>query len=364
MSDKANWVGTTEVDDTVVQHQETHRFLGGSKFVIADPTDSTKTMVFNLSGLTTGTETEFTVPESDSSIVTLSATQTLTNKTLTTPTLNGGTWVATDSTFTIADNATPTKIANFQCSGLSAGTNVFTFPQTAADTLVCLATTQTLTNKTLTAPTINAATLTGAISGGTFDTSTLTAPTINAATLTGTISGGTFTSSTLTSPTINGGSFNRTAQVYFVTAPGNAKVGATAGWTIAAASDTSRVTMAAGGTASTLVIPIVAALKVGWTITGFYLVGQIESAGNVCTLDANMFKLTAAAADLTDASIGAITQISVTADTEISAANSTKTLVTPEVIAANESFYVLITGTTAASTDIDLMGVAVIVTEV
>lgn len=340
MSDKANWVGSTEVDETVVQHQATHRFLGGSKFVIADPTDSTKTMVFNLSGLTTGTETEFTVPESDSSIVTLTATQTLTNKTLTAPVITGATAGVVDSGFTIADDATPSKIAKFQCSGITASTTrTFTFPD-VDDTLVTLGATQTLTAKTLTSPTINAATLTGSLSGGTF------------------------TSSTLTSPTINGGSFNRTAQVYFITAPGNAKVGATAGWTVAAASNTSRVTMAAGGTASTLVIPIVAALKVGWTITGFYLVGQIESAGNTCTLDASLFKLTAAAADLTDASIGAITQISVTADTEISAANSTKTLDTPEVIAANESFYVLLTGTTAANTDIDLMGVAVIVTEV
>jgi hypothetical protein len=156
MSDKANWVGTTEVDDGNVQHTGTHRFTGGSKFVIADATDATKTMVFNLSGLTTGTETEFTVPESDSSIMTLTAVQTATNKTFTAPTLNGGTWVATDSTFTIADNTTPTKIARFECSGLTAGTNVFTLPDTAADTIVTLATTQTLTSKTLTNPTVNA----------------------------------------------------------------------------------------------------------------------------------------------------------------------------------------------------------------
>jgi len=34
----------------------------------------------------------------------------------------------TDSTFSILDDATPTKIAKFQCSGLSVGTRTFTFP--------------------------------------------------------------------------------------------------------------------------------------------------------------------------------------------------------------------------------------------
>jgi hypothetical protein len=141
--------GSVQVVSDNTQWTGTNRFDGGSKFVIVDPTDSTKSVIFNLSGLPTATQTEFTVPDSDSSLVTLTATQTLTNKTLTSPALNGGTWVATDSTFTIADNTTPTKIARFECSGLTAGTNVFTLPNTAADTLAVLAATQTFTNKAL-----------------------------------------------------------------------------------------------------------------------------------------------------------------------------------------------------------------------
>jgi hypothetical protein len=144
---------------------------------------------------------------------------------------------------------------------------------------------------------------------------------------------------------------------------GYSKVGATAGWTVGggAVNTGLTATMAASQTAGTLVVPI-HGLKVGDTITSFHLIGQIESAGNAVTLDADLRKLTAAAADVTDASVGAITQISVTADTAITVANSNKASLA-EVVAADETFYVLLTGTTAASTDIALQGVAITVTE-
>lgn len=154
------------------------------------------------------------------------------------------------------------------------------------------------------------------------------------------------------------GGIARTGQQRIYTAP--AKVGATAGWTVAAATDLwYAATMAAGGTASTLVVPITG-LKVGDTITAFSVIAQIESAGNTATLDADLRKITNVAAEPTDASIGAITQVSVTADTAVAAS---KTLATPEVVGATETFYVLITGTTAANTDIILQGVTVTVTE-
>lgn len=141
-----------------------------------------------------------------------------------------------------------------------------------------------------------------------------------------------------------------------------AKVGTTAGWVVGAANNLGlAATIPAGQTASTLVVPV-KGFKVGWTITSFHLIGQIESAGNAAVVDADLRKLTAAAADIVDASIGAITQLSVTADTIMSATNTSKVLVTPEVIAADETFYVLITSTTAAATDIALQGVAVVFT--
>ena len=71
-------------------------------------------------------------------------------------TLESGT-IATidDDNFTLQDNGTTTKKAQFQCSGISADTTrTFTFPD-ASMTLVGTAATQTLTNKTLTSPVVD-----------------------------------------------------------------------------------------------------------------------------------------------------------------------------------------------------------------
>ena len=60
-----------------------------------------------------------------------------------------------DDNFTLQDDSTSTKKAQFQCSGISADTTrTFTFPD-ASTTLVGTGTTQTLTNKTLTSPVID-----------------------------------------------------------------------------------------------------------------------------------------------------------------------------------------------------------------
>lgn len=132
------------------------------------------------------------------------------------------------------------------------------------------------------------------------------------------------------------------------------RVGATAGWVITGVNH-ARATLPASQTASTLVIPITG-LRVGQTITAYSLVGQIESAGNTVTVDAQLHKVTAAAADVTDSNLGSMTQLSVTADTAMSTSNTSKTLAASEVVGADESFYLLVTATTAASTDIDFQG--------
>lgn len=94
-------------------------------------------------------------------------------------------------------------------------------------------------------------------------------------------------------------------------------------------------------------------LRPGDIITGFKIYGQIESAGGTVTLDADLRKVTHAAADVTDASIGAITQVSKTADYDV---EESKTGLS-ETVTAEYGYYVLITGTTAGSTDIAVTSV-------
>jgi len=60
-------------------------------FTVQDNADTTKKLQLQLSGITTGTTRTLTVPDVSDTVVTLTATQTLTNKTLTSPTINTAT---------------------------------------------------------------------------------------------------------------------------------------------------------------------------------------------------------------------------------------------------------------------------------
>jgi hypothetical protein len=135
-----------------------------------------------------------------------------------------------------------------------------------------------------------------------------------------------------------------------------AKAGATAGWVVAGATNKALVTLPASQTASTLVIPL-DGLRIGDEITGFSLVGQLDSAGNAVTLDAQLRKMTVATAGNTDALVGSMTQVSVTADTALSSTNTSKTV--SDTVGADETFYMLITGTTAAVTTAEIQGVII-----
>jgi hypothetical protein len=148
----------------------------------------------------------------------------------------------------------------------------------------------------------------------------------------------------------------RTSQEYQLSGP--SKVGGTAGWVVAGATNLYEATLPASQTGSKLIVPI-RGLKVGWTITGFKVHAQIESAGGAVTLDADLRKLTNAAADPSDASVDAMTQVAVTADTAVLQGPTDL----DEVVAANEWYYLVLTATTAASTDIRFLGATIIVTE-
>ena len=140
-------------------------------------------------------------------------------------------------------------------------------------------------------------------------------------------------------------------------------VGATAGFVVNAADDVGNLaTCPASKTAATLVQRITG-IEIGERITGIGVAGQIESAGGAVTVDLALHSVTVAAADLTTTAVtnGGITQISVTADTAISATNGEVTGTLNVLVAAGVSYFILCTVTTAASTDVDLSSLIVIV---
>lgn len=152
----------------------------------------------------------------------------------------------------------------------------------------------------------------------------------------------------------------RTGRQIVVPICGNAKVGATSGWVITAGTDMCHATLPASQTNSTLVVPI-SGLEIGDTLTGVSIQGQVESAGNNVTLVLSVRKLTTVAAANTDAELGTDNVGTLTADTLISSANLAVTGLS-EVLAEGETVYALLTGTTAASTDIDITGLIATVT--
>jgi len=106
----------------------------------------------------------------DSTVATLTGSQTLTNKTLTTPVIstitNTGTLTLPTSTDTLVGRATTDTLTNKTLTSpiiaTISNTGTLTLP-TSTDTIVGRATTDTLTNKTLTSPAINNATETSPV---------------------------------------------------------------------------------------------------------------------------------------------------------------------------------------------------------
>lgn len=175
----------------------------------------------------------------------------------------------------------------------------------------------------------------------------------------------TSSSKTITLPNVTGTvlldtSAIRTGQQYVQTI-GYCKVGATAGWLVPAAADAAHVAaLPASQTNSTLIIPINIPLKVGWTITAWTINGQIQSGGNTAVLNAKLYEHVEATAGFSNAAIGSgMTTLTKTGQYKVVDGEASLT----EVVALGDSYYLLVTGTTAATTDIEICGITVTVSE-
>ncbi len=158
---------------------------------------------------------------------------------------------------------------------------------------------------------------------------------------------------------INEGTVVRTGRELFVPA-GDALAGATAGWVVTGADD-GLARLPAAQTDSTLVVPL-KGLHIGDTITGVRVIGQVESAGANVTLIISVRKGTAAVGDVADveldtANVGTLSTDTLISDTVLEVTALTETLTEVEMV------YALLTGTTAALTDIAITGFVVTVTE-
>jgi hypothetical protein len=142
---------------------------------------------------------------------------------------------------------------------------------------------------------------------------------------------------------------------------GHAKLGGSgAGWVIDGDNALPLVTLPQNQTSEVLLCPITG-LQVGDVVTAVGISGQIDSGGNAVTLALDARKVTGASGGHSDASLGTASLASVTTDTEVTPSTLVVSELT-ETIAANEQLYITLTGTTGATTDVELYNIVVTVT--
>lgn len=161
------------------------------------------------------------------------------------------------------------------------------------------------------------------------------------------------------------GKLFRPTRKLFIAARGAAGKGTgTTGWVLDGTStNEAEVTLAASLTNCKLVIPITGVFA-GDRIRKVYLQGRAESGGNNVVIVVDIRRHRAGAADDADSQIATRTLTTITANAALTEDISSVAVTDPtsgvEVL-DGDLFYVLIDGTTGASTKIELMGVVAVV---
>ena len=165
--------------------------------------DNTKKVIFDVSGITTATTRTFAFPDSNSTIVGTSATQTVSNKSL------------VDSSTTIINQVDLTKAAKFDTSQITTSTTrTFTLPD-ATITLAGRSNAETLQNKSLESSTTFITDNSDPTKKLTFNVAGITTGTTRTVTLPDAnfTAVGTTTSQTITNKDIDGGTASDTSRI-------------------------------------------------------------------------------------------------------------------------------------------------------
>jgi len=104
-------------------------------------------------------------------------------------------------------------------------------------------------------------------------------------------------------------------------------------------------------TACTYIIPVTG-IKDGDYISGFAIYGGVTSGGTTVTVDASLKVLTAASGSPTNATVGSITQVSKTGNYLLNDAANFADYEVSQTL----GFYILVTVTTGADAEVELIG--------